>query len=200
MIAGIPKRCIYRADLVWDSFFNDMLAQGWPAPFWYMLRVFYDGDSYPPLGLYFKFFDVAVSVFSSKINLLQKLMSSRTVYHRLWVHCKAHRSTEGETGVIFITDVLVPIRFPATGLDAISIGRLCDRKTVRCRELTSHVVCRARAISASNWFASYGSELACSHRASLEILNFRILTWLREGGLDVHAPIFNFVQCKLSRS
>jgi hypothetical protein len=28
-----------------------------------MLRVFYDGDSYPPLGLYFKFFDVAVSVF-----------------------------------------------------------------------------------------------------------------------------------------
>jgi hypothetical protein len=57
---------------VWDRFFNDLLAQGWPAPFWYMLRVFYDGDSYPPLGLYFKFFDVAVRVFLTENNFAAK--------------------------------------------------------------------------------------------------------------------------------
>lgn len=43
------------------SFFNDMLSDGWPAGFWYLMRVFYDNDGYPDMGLYFSFFDVAVS-------------------------------------------------------------------------------------------------------------------------------------------
>ncbi|KAF2035002.1 hypothetical protein EK21DRAFT_107634 [Setomelanomma holmii] len=51
-----------RADPAGDykaAFFNDLLSQGWPAPFWHTMRAFYDGDGYPPMGLYFKFFDVA---------------------------------------------------------------------------------------------------------------------------------------------
>lgn len=42
-------------------FFADLLSQSWPSGFWHTMRTFYDGDAYPAMGLYFKFFDVAVS-------------------------------------------------------------------------------------------------------------------------------------------
>lgn len=48
-------------------FFNDLLSVGMQpgfsgASFWHTMRAFYDGDAYPALGLYFQFFDIAVSV------------------------------------------------------------------------------------------------------------------------------------------
>jgi len=62
-----------RADPAGDfkvAFFNDLLSQGWPASFWHSMRSFYDGDGYPALGLYFKFFDVAfVTVFGGIAKL-----------------------------------------------------------------------------------------------------------------------------------
>jgi hypothetical protein len=100
-----------------------MLAQGWPVPFWHMLRVFYDGDSYPPLGLYFKFFDVAVSVLLSRIASRQKLMASGAVHYRLWGHCKAHCSTKGKVGVIlslihgFTVELLLQVWIDLSQLD-----------------------------------------------------------------------------------
>lgn len=46
-------------------FFNDLLSQpldeNFNGSFWHTMRAFYDGDTYPNLGLYFRFFDVAVS-------------------------------------------------------------------------------------------------------------------------------------------
>ncbi|KAH8777369.1 hypothetical protein F5883DRAFT_543377, partial [Diaporthe sp. PMI_573] len=45
-------------------FFADLLSQSWPSGFWHTMRVFYDWDAYPAMGLYFKFFDVAVSFFA----------------------------------------------------------------------------------------------------------------------------------------
>ena len=44
-------------------FFADFVSASWPPGFWHTMRTFYDGDAYPALGLYFKFFDVAVSYF-----------------------------------------------------------------------------------------------------------------------------------------
>lgn len=51
-----------------DRFFDDLLAEGWPAPFWHTMRAFYDGDGYPALGLHFKFLDMAVRILASKIG------------------------------------------------------------------------------------------------------------------------------------
>lgn len=46
-------------------FFNDFLSQpldeNLNGSFLHTMRAFYDGDAYPALGLYFRFFDVAVS-------------------------------------------------------------------------------------------------------------------------------------------
>lgn len=42
-------------------FFNDLLSEGPTMTFWHAMRSFYDGDGYPALPLYFRFFDVAVS-------------------------------------------------------------------------------------------------------------------------------------------
>lgn len=39
------------------------MADGWPSSFLVSMRAFYDGDAYPALGLYFRFLDVAVSLF-----------------------------------------------------------------------------------------------------------------------------------------
>ena len=58
--SDFPYTVTNRTDRALNRFFNDLLSQGWPAPFWHTMRVFYDGDGYAPLGLYFKFFDVVV--------------------------------------------------------------------------------------------------------------------------------------------
>ncbi|KAF3763323.1 hypothetical protein M406DRAFT_357014 [Cryphonectria parasitica EP155] len=65
--------CRERADPSGDykaAFFNDLLARGWPTPFLYSMRVFYDGDIYPSLGLGWKGFDVA---FVTVFGLIAKL-------------------------------------------------------------------------------------------------------------------------------
>ncbi|KAJ4387419.1 hypothetical protein N0V93_008011 [Gnomoniopsis smithogilvyi] len=52
------------------AFFNDFLSEGYPPSFWHTMRTFLDGDGYPALGLYFKFFDVAfVTVFGNIAKL-----------------------------------------------------------------------------------------------------------------------------------
>ncbi|KAL1866865.1 hypothetical protein Daus18300_006568 [Diaporthe australafricana] len=51
-------------------FFADLLSGTWPSGFWHTMRVFYDGDGYPSLGLYFKGFDIAfVTVFGGIAKL-----------------------------------------------------------------------------------------------------------------------------------
>lgn len=65
-----------------------------------MMRVFYDGDGYPPIGLYFKFFDVAVSVFLPEVKSVQKLTFPPTVYHNLWSDCKVYHAPKAEIRVI----------------------------------------------------------------------------------------------------
>lgn len=47
--------------LLLPRFFADLNSKSYPPAFWHTMRTFYDGDTYPALGLYFKFFDVAVS-------------------------------------------------------------------------------------------------------------------------------------------
>lgn len=56
LIALGPKLILLRV-----RFFADLLSQNWPSGFWHTMGTFYDGDAYPAMGLYFKFFDVAVS-------------------------------------------------------------------------------------------------------------------------------------------
>ncbi|KAI1360497.1 hypothetical protein F5Y08DRAFT_348719 [Xylaria arbuscula] len=51
-------------------FFNDMLSKGTSQGFWYNMRVFYDGDGYIALPLYFRFFDeLFIKVFGGIAHL-----------------------------------------------------------------------------------------------------------------------------------
>ncbi|KUI61318.1 Quercetin 2,3-dioxygenase [Cytospora mali] len=52
-------------------FFNDLISSGYMESFWQTMRSFYDGDTYPVLPLYFRFFDVAfVTVFGGISKLI----------------------------------------------------------------------------------------------------------------------------------
>lgn len=51
-------------------FFADIFEQEHMNSFWYTMRAFYDGDGYAKLPLYFRFFDVAVSVPSDPLDNL----------------------------------------------------------------------------------------------------------------------------------
>jgi hypothetical protein len=69
------------------------------------MRAFYDGDGYPPMGLYFKFFDVAVSLPPHEFKLAQGLTSGMVVYYDLWRHRKVDHNAEAEIGVMIFPDL-----------------------------------------------------------------------------------------------
>ncbi|KAI1743395.1 hypothetical protein F4680DRAFT_410026 [Xylaria scruposa] len=51
-------------------FFNDMLGKGVSPGFWHLMRVFYDGDGYIVLPLYFRVFDeIFITVFGGIAHL-----------------------------------------------------------------------------------------------------------------------------------
>ncbi|OTB08949.1 hypothetical protein M426DRAFT_6980 [Hypoxylon sp. CI-4A] len=51
-------------------FFNDLLSTGRLSGFWYILRAFYDWDTYIPLHLYFRVFDeVFITIFGGIAHL-----------------------------------------------------------------------------------------------------------------------------------
>ncbi|KAF7319270.1 Cupin-2 domain-containing protein [Mycena chlorophos] len=51
-------------------FFNDVFSSDSPFAFWHTMRAFYDGDTYPAMGLYFRFFDIAfVTIFGGIAKL-----------------------------------------------------------------------------------------------------------------------------------
>ncbi|KAI0184742.1 hypothetical protein EV127DRAFT_443326 [Xylaria flabelliformis] len=51
-------------------FFNDMLGKGASPGFWHLMRVFYDGDGYISLPLYFRVFDeMFITVFGGIAHL-----------------------------------------------------------------------------------------------------------------------------------
>lgn len=91
-------------------FFNDLLSQpldeNFNGSFWHTMRAFYDGDTYPNLGLYFRFFDVAVSrwllipaVFT--YFLCSYLNVYYTVHHTRWGYrktCPAREQAEASIG------------------------------------------------------------------------------------------------------
>ena len=82
------------------SFFNDLLSRGWPAPFWHGMRTFYDGDIYPDLGLYFRFFDVAVRGIVLKFRRTIRLIPFCVVYHSIWRHCEANTTSQTKARII----------------------------------------------------------------------------------------------------
>lgn len=61
----MPGCLLTIVSVYWCRFFNDLLSIGvqpdFGGAFWHTMRVFYDGDTYPALGLYFRFPDVVVS-------------------------------------------------------------------------------------------------------------------------------------------
>lgn len=110
-----------KSDWLWDSiirrvlqnhqcdadkiprFFNDLLSQpldeNFNGSFWHTMRAFYDGDTYPDLGLYFRFFDVAVSLWSLIPDTFTYYFCSHlnldcTVYHTRRGYCKTCSARE----------------------------------------------------------------------------------------------------------
>lgn len=84
-----------------ERFFNELLGGDQTPSFWHAIRAFYDGDGYPVLPLYFRFFDVAVwptSLFLSPsriviIGLAVGLTLFLVCYH-LWVVAKLFLSAK----------------------------------------------------------------------------------------------------------
>lgn len=99
-------------------FFNDLLSQpldeNFNGSFWHTMRAFYDGDTYPNLGLYFRFFDVTVSYWllipsTFTYYLCAHLNLDYTVHHTRWGYCKAGLAREqAEASIACTTTVASP--------------------------------------------------------------------------------------------